>query len=49
MEGIWCDWVVLADQVGDRLQELHQVQLLLVASGLIAITEHIVSYRTLVA
>ena len=37
VEGVWNHVVLLADQVGDRLQQLHQVKLLLVASALVLI------------
>ena len=37
VEGVWNHVVFLADQVGDRLQQLHQVQLLLVAPALVLI------------
>ena len=35
VEGVWNHVVFLADQVGDRLQQLDQVELLLVSPALI--------------
>ena len=35
MEGFRNNRVVLADQVGHRLQQLHEVQLLLVSAGVV--------------
>ena len=35
VEGVWNHVVFLADEVGDRLQQLHQVELLLVSSALV--------------
>ena len=35
VEGVWNHVVFLADQVGDRLQQLNQVELLLVSPALI--------------
>ena len=35
VEGVWNHMVLLADEVGDGLQQLHQVELLLVSPALI--------------